>query len=351
MKKINKANYFLAIIIILLSYFFWKDFLYFQNEQIENTKIEILDNKAVLESQDFDISKIENLENTDLFYAPYEKLLDDFIDKINKAEKEIYFEVYMFTEKRILEALKKAKNRWVKIKILLEKSPYMSSNINISHFNDLKNAWIDVVWSNTKNYYLNHTKLFLIDDLAIISTWNLTYSTFTVNREFLVFTYDKNIFQTLKNIFEKDFSWEKVDFYHNNLVVSPNYSRIKLEKFFSWATKNIKIYAQYLKDDKINDLFIKLKKEKNVEIEMILDKKAKDDESVKKLQENWIKINFYSWKTMHSKAFLVDEKYLFIWSINFSNYSIDKNREIWILLKEENLIKKFLEVFEKDLGN
>jgi phosphatidylserine/phosphatidylglycerophosphate/cardiolipin synthase-like enzyme len=53
---------------------------------------------------------------------------------------------------------------------------------------------------------------------------------------------------------------------------------------------------------------------------------------------------------MHSKAILVDDLYLFIWSVNFSEYSIDKNREIWILLKDEKIISKFKEVFSKDLN-
>ncbi|MDR1944910.1 MAG: phospholipase D-like domain-containing protein [Candidatus Peribacteria bacterium] len=52
---------------------------------------------------------------------------------------------------------------------------------------------------------------------------------------------------------------------------------------------------------------------------------------------------------MHSKAILVDNKYLFIGSVNFSEYSLDKNREIGILTKEEKVISKFNEIFKKDL--
>jgi phosphatidylserine/phosphatidylglycerophosphate/cardiolipin synthase-like enzyme len=46
---------------------------------------------------------------------------------------------------------------------------------------------------------------------------------------------------------------------------------------------------------------------------------------------------------------LVDNKYLFIWSTNFSEYSFDKNREIWILTKEKKIISKFNEIFSKDI--
>jgi phosphatidylserine/phosphatidylglycerophosphate/cardiolipin synthase-like enzyme len=51
---------------------------------------------------------------------------------------------------------------------------------------------------------------------------------------------------------------------------------------------------------------------------------------------------------MHSKAILIDNKYLFIWSINFSKYSLDKNREIWILLKNWDIISKFKSLFAID---
>jgi hypothetical protein len=41
------------------------------------------------------------------------------------------------------------------------------------------------------------------------------------------------------------------------LVISPNYSRIKIEKLLSSAKKEIKIYIPYLKDKRILDLLEK----------------------------------------------------------------------------------------------
>jgi phosphatidylserine/phosphatidylglycerophosphate/cardiolipin synthase-like enzyme len=51
---------------------------------------------------------------------------------------------------------------------------------------------------------------------------------------------------------------------------------------------------------------------------------------------------------MHSKAVLVDNKYLFIWSENFSSPSLDENREMWILLKNNEIIEKFNILFKND---
>ncbi|NCO31543.1 hypothetical protein GW891_01700 [bacterium] len=45
----------------------------------------------------------------------------------------------------------------------MEKDPYLAYSINNKTYNEFQKNGIDVVWSNTKNYFLNHTKLILID--------------------------------------------------------------------------------------------------------------------------------------------------------------------------------------------
>jgi phosphatidylserine/phosphatidylglycerophosphate/cardiolipin synthase-like enzyme len=45
---------------------------------------------------------------------------------------------------------------------------------------------------------------------------------------------------------------------------------------------------------------------------------------------------------------LIDGKYLLIWSMNLSSNSLDKNREVWIILIDNPQIKQFKEQFDKD---
>jgi len=118
---------------------------------------------------------------------------------------------------------------------------------------------------------------------------------------------------------------------------------------FNSAKKDIKMYFQYTKDDQLVNLLIKLKKEKNIKISIIIPKTASDDENILKLKKAWINIKILSKYKMHAKAILVDKKYLFIWSINFSNYSLDKNREVWILLKNSKIINDFLYIYNQDI--
>jgi phosphatidylserine/phosphatidylglycerophosphate/cardiolipin synthase-like enzyme len=49
---------------------------------------------------------------------------------------------------------------------------------------------------------------------------------------------------------------------------------------------------------------------------------------------------------MHSKAILIDETYLFLGSINFSEYSLDKNKEVGVIIKNKSEVEEFIEIFE-----
>jgi len=333
----------------VFSYFYWEDFFTNLDKKQENIKQEKIISWKL---RDFSVEKIRELKDTEFYYTPSKKVLWAIVHKINKAKKSVYIEVYMLTERKIKFALFNAKKRWIDIKIILEHSPYLSKSINKKYFEEYKSAWINIVWSNAKNYTLNHSKIILIDaNELIISTGNFTASNFKYNRDLFIFSKDIKIVWAFWKIFEKDFIWEKTILYDDSLVISPNYSRIKIEKLINSAKNNIKIYIPYLKDKKILNL-LKEKSKNWIKIEIIM-----DDYGYESYEEN--KVGYADLHTlqvqkinkklkMHSKAVLVDNKYLFIWSENFSAPSLDKNREMWILLKNKEIIDKINILFESD---
>lgn len=339
---------FSLVFIIVFSIFNIEEY---KNFHLEKTSLEDANNINNQKLKEFSLSDIKYLEDVEFYNTPNKNLLEKIANSIKEAKEEIYLETYMLTENRTKEALIKAHKNWVKIKVILEKDPYMSYNINNKAYTELQKAWIDVVWSDKKNYTFNHTKVLIIDDLSIISTWNYSYSTFTQNRDLFIFTFDKNIKEKLKQNFLNDYNYIKINIFDENLVFSPNYSRVIFEKMFNEAENNIKMYFQYLYDDDLIKKLIEIKKEKKIDIEIVIAKTASDDKEIKYLKENDIKITALEKNKMHSKAILIDEKYLFIWSINFSTNSLNNNREVWILLKNEEIIKDFLYLFKQDIKN
>jgi phosphatidylserine/phosphatidylglycerophosphate/cardiolipin synthase-like enzyme len=255
----------------------------------------------------------------------------------------------MLTEKSIIKSLQLANNKWLDVKVILEKNPYQSNWINDSTYDFLLKNHINIVWSNLENYALNHSKFIIIDDEIILASWNFTNSTFNSNRDIFLFIRDREILSLFEKVFNFDFKWIKTSPYSNFLVISPDYSRNKIEKMIFWAKDSINMYFPYIDDENLESIL--LNKATNwVKIRLITDKLSlkQDLEKMEKLKKSWIEIKALKRYTEHWKAILIDEKYLYIWSENFSTNSLDKNRETWILLKNTEIIKSFRDLFEKD---
>lgn len=315
----------------------------FHEQKTKNTQIQ-------KEISDFSFEKIESLSGLTLRETPDLKLLDDITQKIDSAQKRVYIEVYIFTEKRIKKALINAQKRGVDVKVLLEKNVYLAGNLNTQTFKDLQKNGIEVAYSNPKNYALNHSKMMIIDDSIMISTGNYSYSSFKYNREFFLFLENQKLFETFLAIFEADFAGIKKNISQNNLVLSPFSSRPKIEYLLKNATKSIQIYAHNFSDESITNI-LKDKKKNSVSVEMIfpdLKKVASNENELKDLQENNISIKILDKPEIHAKMILIDGKYLYIGSVNFSPSSMDKNREIWLLIKNPDVIAKIKEIFKAD---
>lgn len=339
-----------ALFVLFFSIFwflFWDEYIDFHEQK---TEIENQNNITTDKFRDFSLDKIKDFWEIELFINPQKELLNKITESIDNSKQRVYLEVYIFTEKRIRKALIDAHKRWIDVKVLLEKNPYMAYNLNNKAYDELKKAWVDVKWSNSKNYSLNHSKFLIFDDKVVISTWNYSYSTFAYNRDFFLFIDDKSFLKDMENIFLNDFAWNKVSFYNHNLVLSPTYSRFKIENLINSSKENIKMYFPYIKDEKLEKLIIKKAKE-GIKIDLIVSKSMLEDnkEKFEEIKKNWINIKSLKKPKLHSKSILVDSKYLYIWSINFSNYSIDKNREVWVILKDKIIIEKFINLFLEDI--
>lgn len=340
------SSVFIIVFILVFSWLQGHEFFDYSNDG-QSYRQDIIENTGKL--SEFSLEKIAEIPDAQFYYTPYASWHDDIVDYIDSADARVYVEVYLLTETRIKEALVRAHKRGIDVKVVLEKNPYKAYNINNSHFSYLEDAGVDIVWSNPKNYSLNHTKIMLIDDFAIISTGNFSYSTFSKNRDLFITTSQADIIAWLEQVFWADFNGEKISYYHDNIVISPNDSRTKFEVLFEEATKSIDLYFQYISDDKLRDLLIKRAGEW-INIRLIVSENSYKDDSAELtiLENQWIQVSYLDSEVMHSKAILIDKQYLFIWSVNFSLYSLDANREIGLVFQNEDVVRRFVQLFEKD---
>jgi len=115
------------------------------------------------------------------------------------------------------------------------------------------------------------------------------------------------------------------------------------------AQTSIDFYFPYIADSEMQEIFIN-RAQDGIVIQWVIDENFLEDgqEIISSFQKSWIDITFPENQKIHAKAILIDTSILYIWSINFSTYSFDENREIGLITTDENIISNFLRVFEED---
>jgi len=158
MKKLLSIFWF-ALFIWIFWYLYWEEYIAFQQEaQVVRQQ----QNQITQEVQDFSVGDIRDLESVEFYHTPDTSFLNDMVARIDNADKRVYLEVYIFTEKRIRSALKAAHKRGVDVRIILEKNPYLAPRLNDSVFNELKDFGINIVYWWRCDYFYRKYELFYI---------------------------------------------------------------------------------------------------------------------------------------------------------------------------------------------
>jgi phosphatidylserine/phosphatidylglycerophosphate/cardiolipin synthase-like enzyme len=269
------------------------------------------------------------------------------LDELEAAKKTITLQIYLISDREVIDAIKDAHNRRVDVRILLEEHPFGGGGNQPGIYNEFKGAGINIRWSNPV-FTFSHIKTFVIDNqVALIMNLNLSKSSFTRNREFGIITTDPAAVQTAANIFESDWTRsEEPD--PGPLVVSPTNSRTELLGLINGSTKSLDIYAEVMRDrDVMNALFAARKR--GVAIRLIMTDNSDDgDKERQELSDAGVQVGIAKGLYIHAKMVLADGQRAFVGSENFTATSLDQNRELGIVTTEPTAIARINQVFAKD---
>ena len=141
-------------------------------------------------------------------FIPEDNVILDIINKIKRAQHSILVAMFWFNYKPIADALIKASESGVKVKIFVDKRSllYMYDSENrfkMSIPEYLKNNNVKVkIYYGTKNIF--HHKIVLIDSkLLIISSFNWHHNDILHNYDFYLVIDDKKLCSTIKSWFAK----------------------------------------------------------------------------------------------------------------------------------------------------
>ncbi|MCL6096727.1 MAG: phospholipase D-like domain-containing protein [Patescibacteria group bacterium] len=286
--------------------------------------------------------------NTSLFVEPSAGR-KPILDAINNAKSEILVEVYLLSDKQIIQGLEDAKTRGVKVNVMLEQHPFGGGNLNNSSKKTLEENGVSVEWTNSA-FSLTHEKSIVIDqNEAFILNQNLTASAFSKNREYDVLDTDFQDVSQIREMFIDD--WERKSFTPStsHLIVSPTNSRPALRALIESGTKTVDLEVEIIEDSQIASLLSE--KAKHTRVRLLIPAFSQiqsNAKAAKELANAGVLVKTLSAPYIHAKLILVDNQKAYVGSVNLSTQSMDQNRELGIILSQKEASETLSSTFEED---
>ena len=185
-----------------------------------------------------------------------------------------------------------------------------------------------------------HGKLLVVDRRrAFILGFNYTASDLR-SRSFGVMSRSPRLIKELLRLFESDASRTEYVPRLRDLVVSPENARRRLEAFIRKARTRIDIYDPQLTDDRMLEL-LQRRVEKGVDVRIM-----------GKLERKWNTGAFdarpYPGKRLHVRAIIRDGRRAFVGSQSLRKLELDDRREVGVIVRDRNVVRKLQKTFERD---
>ena len=281
----------------------------------------------------------------------------EILNNINGAHKTIDMAIYGYSSTPAIEdALKNAKNRGVKIRLVYDcdnKGNNIYENTNFLA-NLIGNSISDINSGNAG--YLMHNKFFVIDNKIVITgSANLSYtdmSGFNANALAIINSEEaaKIYTREFEQMYSGKFHTAKLSNRKNeNIYFSPQDKTITngILPLIKNAKNYIYIPAFIIIERQIIEELASAKR-RGVDVKIIADalNASAKHSKVKELRAAGIpvKIENYAGK-LHSKTMIIDDNYLILGSMNFSYSGENRNDENLIILENPEAAKFYREFF------
>lgn len=291
-----------------------------------------------------------------------------WIKAIQSAKKEIKMAAYKLSDPQIVEQLIKARDRGITVDILIQ--PYTfehdkSANLK-SPIEELKNKGINIHTASSMFNQVHH-KLILVDgEWGCLGTGNLDAESFDGDpkveaapcRDFLVTITNSDLLNAINAIFQADIEHKRLAFPQSQLVWGPEDQRSVFLKMINSAKKTIRIYQQDFQDKGIAEAVAEAARQ-GVKVEVLMMPypfSKKEDRNIPNqdfIRQAGGQIYLHTKYYMHAKVLIIDAEdkdngIMYVGSCNFYPESIDRNRELGVLINDPGQISKVLEKFEED---
>ena len=276
---------------------------------------------------------------------------------LSSAKKSIDITIYELSDPTVLTLLTKASTMGIAVRVILDQNNEKANNTKA--YDALTSGKVSVHWANPA-YACTHQKTITVDGTtSAIMTLNLTPQDYATTRDFAVIANNPADVAAIETTFNADFTNATITPQNGeNLVWSPTNSRSALLALINGATKSLLISQEEMEDTGIESALESALK-RGVSLTLVQENVGgKYSPILNTLKSAGAKISIYSSRTghyIHAKTVLADygtaQAKMFVGSENFSTYSLDKNRELGLILTDSGCMTGVEAVLTTDFNN
>ena len=272
-----------------------------------------------------------------------------YLDALASAERSIDVEIYLMGYGGILDALKAKAAVGVKVRVILDQ---YKQDTNQKYFTALAAAGAEVKWSSPAFTY-QHAKFLLVDGkVAVISTGNYSkdYS-IELERNHVATDRDAADVADLAALFEADWAGTPATMPCTRLVISPINARDRILDLINSAQSTLTIESMQFADYEVRAA-VKARVQAGVEVRaLIADANWVDANAAAATYLKGIGVPVRWIPHLHTKVIVADGARGYLGSENLSQTSLDKNREVGLVVTDSSSVAPLVSSFETDWVN
>ncbi len=273
---------------------------------------------------------------------------------VRRARTTVDLNVYILSSRPLLAALRRAARRGVRVRVILDRRPYgLSRRWVAREARRVQATGARLHWAPARfergpgHTAFDHAKYLCTAHVCELGTANFDWSAFHRNREYLVVTARPPIVAALHRVFDADWHDRRAGLTaHRALVLSPGTSASALLRVLGQPDA-VDVESEELGGDRAI-LAAVARRGRRVRLLLPATLSAYDQRQAKALARDGVCVRLLPRHPLYLHAkMIVGQRLGFVGSENFTETSLERNREVGILLRGPILVR-LRAVFERD---
>jgi phosphatidylserine/phosphatidylglycerophosphate/cardiolipin synthase-like enzyme len=273
---------------------------------------------------------------------------------INSAKSSIDMTMYELQDTTAVNDLIAREKAGVNVRVILDGA---NESTNSAAFSALQAGGVGVTYSSSAFTYTHQKTITVDNDESYISTGNLQSQYYSTSRDMGVFDTDPNDVAAIVAVFNADYAKTSITPSDgDDLVWSPTDSQTQLLALINGAQHSLDIAQEEFEDTALTNAIVAAL-QRGVTVRIVIEDPSSYPTDLDEVTAAGGKYTGYSSSTgfyVHEKAVVADYGYstqkVFLGSENFSDNSLNDNRELGLIISDPGVIDGVETTFDADFA-